>query len=215
MENPTVQSKNEMRSKILQHAGYKSGKALLADVEWEVMDSRIGKALRALLSGRNQLKRAHRSHLASSSKKGDRQGMTFALDGRLVGDIGELIAAEAFHLELLGTRTKNIDAVTTAGPSKKVQVKTTFRPDSLSIKHASDYFIGLQLRDDGRFRVVYNGPAKRVMDYLRAPKAHGHAGRRYASKRLEPITLGAWATLNLAVRVPERIPRRRPNLPKD
>lgn len=210
-----MQSKNEIRSRILQRAGYASGKSLLADVDWEVMDSRIGKALRALLSGRNQLKRAHRSHLANSSHKGDRQGMTFALDGRLVGDIGELIAAEAFHLELLGTRAKNIDAVTTAGPSKKVQVKATFRPDSLSIKHAFDHFLGLQLRDDGRFRVVYNGPAKRVMDYLRAPKAHGHAGRQHASKRLEPITLGAWATLNFAVKGSDRIPRRRPRLPKD
>lgn len=134
--------------------------------------------------------------------------MTFALDGRLVGDIGELIAAEVFCLDLLGITVKDIDAVTSMGPSRRIQIKATFQNDGLSIKHGGDYFIGLQLKDDGRFRVIYDGPAKPVLDYLRAPKAHGHAGRRNAGNRLEAISLEAWAILNLAVRDSDRIPRR-------
>lgn len=134
--------------------------------------------------------------------------MTFALDGRLVGDIGELIAAEVFCLDLLGSTVKDIDAVTTMGPNRRIQIKATFQNDGLSIKHGGDYFIGLQLKDDGRFRVIYDGPAKPVLDYLRAPKAHGHAGRRNAGNRLEAISLEAWAILNLAVRDSDRIPRR-------
>jgi hypothetical protein len=47
------------------------------------------------------------------------------------------------------------------------------------------------------------------MDYLRAPKTRGHAPRQHAGNRLEPITLGAWAVLNLAVPRAARIPRRR------
>lgn len=136
--------------------------------------------------------------------------MTFALDGRLVGDIGELIAAELFCLDLLGTKTKNIDAITTVGSRWKVQIKATFQTDSLSIKHGGDHFIGLQLRNQGGFRVIYNGPATAVMNYLKAPKAAGHAGRKNAGNRLEPISLGTWAVLNLAVRDSDRVPRRNP-----
>ena len=189
-------------------SGRNSGKELLESIPWEEMSSQIGEALRALLSGRNLLREAYQAHLAKSSQKIRKQGMTFALDGRLVGDIGELIAAEVFHLDLLGTKTKDIDAVTTDGLERKVQVKATFQADGLTIKHGGDYFIGLQLNDVGKFRVIYNGPASPVMNYLKAPKAEGHTGRRNAGKSLEPISLEAWAVLNLAVTDPERIPRR-------
>jgi hypothetical protein len=203
-----VKSKNEIRSGILGLAGRNSGKELLESIPWEEMSSQIGEALRALLSGRNLLRRAYRAHLAKSSQKNRKQGMTFALDGRLVGDIGELIAAEIFSLDLLGTTTKNIDAVTTDPLERKVQVKATFQADGLSIKHGGDYFIGLQLNDAGKFRVIYNGPAAPVMNYLQAPKAEGHVGRKNAGITLEPISLEAWALLNLAVTDSERIPRR-------
>jgi hypothetical protein len=179
------------------------------------MSDQIGKALEALLSGRDQLRRAHRSHLDGSALGDHRQEMTFALDGRLVGDIGELIAAEVFCIDLLGHGERNVDAVTTTEPRRRVQIKTTFQTDSLAIKHGSDYFIGLQLNDAGRFRVVYNGPARRVMDYLHAPKAQGHAGRRNAGSRLEPISLGAWAILNLEVDDVNRIARRTPKRTPD
>lgn len=205
-----MRSKNDIRSEILRQSKFKSGNELLASISWESMSRSITEALKLFLDGQNQLMRAHQDHLASSAQKREAKKMTFALDGRLVGDIGELIAAEVFCLDLLGT-TKDIDAVTTAGPNRKVQIKATFQNDSLSIKHGGDYFIGLQLKDDGRFRVIYDGPAKSVMDYLRAPKAHGHAGRRNAGDRLEAISLEAWAILNLAVNDSDRITRRKPH----
>lgn len=208
-ERTLIYSKNAIRSEILKRSGWRSGKELLESIVWEEMSSKIGQALMALLSGQKQLREAHQSHLANSAEAKSAQEMTFALDGRLVGDIGELIAAEIFCLDLLGTRTKNVDAVTTDRLNRKVQVKATFQTDGLSIKHAGDYFIGLQLNDAGKFRVIYNGPAGGVMTYLRAPKAAGHAGRKNAGKALEPVSLEAWSVLNLAVKDSDRIPRRK------
>jgi hypothetical protein len=134
--------------------------------------------------------------------------MTFSLDGRLVGDIGELIAAEIFPLDLLGTKSKNVDAETSSGPKRRVQIKATFGEDGLSIKHGSDYFIGLQLNEQAQFRVIYNGPAKPIINYLKAPASKGKKGRTHAETRLEPISLEAWAILNLDVTDNERIPFR-------
>jgi hypothetical protein len=207
-----MQTKNRIRAEILQQSTYRSGKELLKSLLWEQMSNQISDALKVLLSGRDRLQAAYRLRLAKSVAKKRGQEMTFAFDGRLVGDIGELIAAETFCLDLLGTKTVNIDAKTTAGPSRKVQIKATFKDDSLSIKHGGDHFLGLQLDDAGRFRVIYNGPAAPVMKYLKAPKADGHPGRKNAGSKPEPISLDAWAVLNLAVADLDRIPHRKPEL---
>lgn len=206
-----MKTKNEIRSEILKRAGKRSGKEILEARPWQEMSSQIGAALKALLGGQKQLKNAYRSHLAASAHGQSHHEMTFALDGRLVGDIGELIAAEVFCLALLGTRSKNVDAVTTDHQQRVVQIKSTFQEDGLSIKHGADYFIGLQLNDTGQFRVVYNGPAEPVMAYLRAPKADGHSGRKNAGKALEPISLAAWSVLDLAVADSDRVTRRKPS----
>lgn len=205
-----MKTKNQIRSEILKSTGRRSGIESLAALPWEEMGSKIGQALRVLLDGQKQLKDAYRAHLAASAQGCSPQEMTFALDGRLVGDIGELIAAEVFDLDLKGTRSKNVDAITTGLPRREVQVKATFQEDGLSIKHGADYFIGLQLNGTGQFRVVYNGPAAPVMAYLKAPKADGHLGRKNAGKALEPISLEAWSVLDLDVADADRISRRKP-----
>jgi hypothetical protein len=203
-----MKTKNQIRSDILKRASKRSGKEILAELPWEEMSSKIGDALKALLRGQKQLRDAYQSHLAASTTGQSSPQMTFALDGRLVGDIGELIAAEVFQLDLLGTSTRNVDAITSDRTQRKVQIKATFQEDGLSIKHGADYFIGLQLNNSGQFRVAYNGPACPVMVYLEAPKADGHSGRRNAGNALEPLSLEAWAVLDLAVAEPDRIPRR-------
>jgi hypothetical protein len=204
-----MKSKNQIRSKILKGTGNRSGKDLLASVAWEEMSSKVGEALKNLLLGQQRLREAYQSHLTSYAPGRPAPRMTFALDGRLVGDIGELIAAEIFCLELLGTRSKKVDAITTVRPKRRVQIKATFQTSSLSIKHGGAHFIGLQLSEDGRFRVVYNGRANTVVNYLKAPKAAGHGGRNNAGKALEPISLEAWSVLNLAVMDTDRVPRRK------
>lgn len=202
-----MKSKSEIRAAILKQSGSRSGRQVLDAIQWEEMSDNIGNALKALLAGQAQLRDAYRSHLADSGNEKSGKLMTFALDGRLVGDIGELIAAEVFCLKLLGTKSRDIDAIATDGSDRKVQDKATFRADGLSIKHNGDYFVGLQLNDGGKFRVIYNGPARSVVEYLKAPKAEGHSGRKSAGRALEPLSLEAWAVLDLAVQDADRIPR--------
>lgn len=207
---PGLETKNSIRRRTLAGTEHRSGKAVLDDIPWQQMSNAIGSALRSLLRGRNELRKAHAAHLVKNAndKAVKDLKMTFALDGRLVGDIGELIAAEAFHIDLLGTKSRNIDAETTSGPKRKVQIKATFKDDGLAIKHGRDYFVGLQLRDDASYRVVYNGPARPVMTYLRSPASDGKSGRSEAGKSLQSISLGTWAVLNLAVPDQQRIPSR-------
>jgi len=203
-----IATKNDLRKVILNLHGMRSGREVLSALPWKAMHGSTRQALVHLLSGQEALKKRYHAHLKKNSSAGSNHEMTFALDGRLVGDIGELIAAELFPLELLGTKSKNVDAVTIGRLGKKVQIKATFKDESLTIKHGADYFIGLQLNNDGKYRIIYNGKARPVMKYLRMPKAKGHSGRAGAGTKLEPISLEAWAILNLDVALKDRIPYR-------
>lgn len=55
-----------------------------------------------------------------------RSGLTFTLDGKLVGDIAEMMVADAIDLELCRTRTPGVDGHTRDGRS--VQIKATCKP---------------------------------------------------------------------------------------
>ena len=203
-----MQSKNAMRAKALKGTGFRSGKEALAAIEWEEMSSEVRQAVKKLLSGRDELRAAHRRHIAKSAGGSKGKEMTFALDGRLVGDIGELIAAVIFDLDLMGTKEKNVDAVTRGPYGRRVQIKATFGTGTLSMKHGGDYSLALQLSEKGQFRVIYNGPASEALKYLKLPKANGHGGRQGAGKNLEPISLSAWAALDLGIDRSRRIKRK-------
>ena len=211
MPNKTIKLKTKaaVRSKILLDKKYESGKETLDQVPWEKMNGATQTALVHLLNGQKELKQRYEKHLDEIKNTTTEHRMTFALDGRLVGDIGELIAAEIFPLNLLGTKSSKVDAVTECEPMKRVQIKATFGGDSLSIKHGKDSLIAVQLNSDGSFRVVYNGHADRVMKYLKLPESVGKKGRKGAGKKLEPLSLSSWALLDLEVPAEERIQRRK------
>jgi hypothetical protein len=50
-----------------------------------------------------------------------RTGLTFTLDGKLVGDIGEMMVADALNLQLCKSRTPGVDGHETGGLSKSKQ----------------------------------------------------------------------------------------------
>lgn len=62
---------------------------------------------------------AHRALVASYATT----SLKFTLDGRLVGDIAEATAADAFGLDLCRVRTPGVDALTSDG--RTVQVKSS------------------------------------------------------------------------------------------
>lgn len=85
--------------------------------------SEKGPALK-LPKGVGALWRAHKA----LAKAHEHTGLKFTLDGRLVGDIAEVMALERFSLLRPKRRTKGVDATTRDG--KTVQVKATGKPRS-------------------------------------------------------------------------------------
>ena len=75
----------------------------------------------------------------------------FTIDGRLVGDIGEVIAELEYDLTLDKVSVPDHDAQMRDG--RRVQIKATFK-DSLTFKTCPDYYLGFKLYPDGEFEEV-------------------------------------------------------------
>lgn len=146
----------------------------------------IGEALAMLTAGVARLQQAFR-------------GRSFTLDGRLVGDIGEVIAALEYDLALSEGQTPTHDAVTADG--RNVQIKATFK-DRLAIRSLPDYLLGLKLRPDGGHEEIYNGPGRLLAEAYRHRAGFGTRQLSFPLSRLR----------ELSAQVPEsdRIPRRGP-----
>jgi hypothetical protein len=71
----------------------------------------------------------------------------FTIDGRLVGDIGEVIAALEYEVNLDEVSQPGHDAQMLDG--RRVQIKATFK-DSLTFKTLPEYYLGFKLFPDGR-----------------------------------------------------------------
>jgi len=95
----------------------------------------------------------------------------FTIDGRLVGDVGEVIAALEYDVVLHDVSQPNHDATTTDG-SRHVQIKATFK-DSLTFKTVPDFYLGFKLYADGRHEEVFNGPGKIIFERYSGRKGCG------------------------------------------
>jgi len=128
-------------------------------------------------------------------------GRHFTLDGRLIGDIGEVLAVQHYAITLTTTQTAVHDAVTADG--RKVQIKATMK-DSLTFPwgDAPDYFIGLKILEDGTPLEVYNGPGAII-------KNKALAGRKSRPKTgNHVVSIGVLARLQKSVPPNEQIPKR-------
>ena len=79
---------------------------------------------------------------------------SFTLDGKLVGDIGEVLVAEQYGLTLYGDNTPFHDGFVTGDENKKVQIKASFNNYfyfSKDLNNIPQYFIAVQLKEDGTF----------------------------------------------------------------
>ena len=85
----------------------------------------------------------------------------FTIDGRLVGDIGEVIAELEYDVILHEVSQPDHDGNTTDG--RNVQVKATFK-DSLTFKTTPDYYLGFKLYSDGRYEEIFNGPGQLIQE---------------------------------------------------
>src|SRR5579864_8849265 len=103
------------------------------------VNDNIREGLRLIFAGIDRLKQAH-----------DRR--KFTIDGRLVGDIGEVIAELEYDLTLDRVSQRDHDATDRAG--RRVQIKATFK-DSLTFKTCPDFYLGFWLKSDGSFEEVF------------------------------------------------------------
>lgn len=92
----------------------------------------------------------------------------FSIDGRLVGDIGEVIAAFDYQLQLEDTLRLPYDASFESDYDRKIQIKATFAGSTLGFKKAyaeqNLHYLGLHFHDNGEYEEVFNGPATLIYD---------------------------------------------------
>ncbi len=90
----------------------------------------------------------------------------FSLDGKLVGDIGEVLAAEKYGLKLLSENARIHDAVEiTTG--RMVQIKASFKGNfyfPYGDERIPEYYLCIQILDTGEIVEIYNGPGNFVID---------------------------------------------------
>jgi hypothetical protein len=122
----------------------------------------------------------------------------FTIDGRLVGDIGEVIAALEYDIVLEEVSRATHDAVTP--DDRNVQIKATFK-DSLTFGSVPDYYLGFKLHPDGQHEEIFNGPGRVIFDR--------YVGRKGVGVNLLSFPITELRKLSKQVPEHERIPKRK------
>jgi len=121
----------------------------------------------------------------------------FTIDGRLVGDIGEIIASLDYEVELFPVQKADHDGITP--DDRKVQIKASFK-DSLTFKTKPDYYLGLKLYRDGHYEEIYNGPGINIYNRYSHWKGIGEKLLSFPMRELKKLSNKVTAN--------ERIPKR-------
>jgi len=123
----------------------------------------------------------------------------FTLDGRLVGDIGEVLAEHAYEIQLNEGLSKHHDAKT--DDNRNVQIKSTMQ-ESLTFPtdHVPEYYLGIEISPSGEYQEIFNGPAKVIADYLK--------GRKPPKNNLHNVSVNILKKLNENVDTKDQIPKR-------
>ena len=101
--------------------------------------------------------------ITSTLRKKYKRG--FTLDGKLVGDIGEVLAAEHYNLELFPENTRVHDAVKKR-TRKYIQIKSSFLNASyFPTAHIPDYFLAIRINENGTLEELFNGPGQYIFDH--------------------------------------------------
>ena len=95
----------------------------------------------------------------------------FTLDGRLVGDIGEVLVEEAYDLELFEDVKRHHDARSADG--RLVQIKAAMKSNlTFPADHVPNYYLGVQVGPDGRFIEIFNGPGAIAWEAVKGRAAY-------------------------------------------
>lgn len=126
----------------------------------------------------------------------------FTLDGRLVGDLGEILAKLEYDIELNDGLQKHHDAKASDG--RLVQVKATMQ-NSLTFPgdHVPDYYLGVRIEHDGTLTEIFNGPGSVAYEAVK--------NRQPTKTNLHTVNINTLRRLNEEVRSKDKIPRRSKN----
>ena len=114
----------------------------------------------------------------------------FTIDGRLVGDIGEVLAEMDFDVRLFCKDTghwgapeyrKGHDGLTS--DNRRVDIKATFKRH-FAFTNEPDYCLALKLSPSGAYEVIYNGPGSLIWKQQSHRK---HIGKKQLSFSLEDL----------------------------
>ena len=123
----------------------------------------------------------------------------FTLDGRLVGDLGEILVEADYELELYEGLEKHHDGETPDG--KKVQIKATMKNSlTFPVDHIPVYYLGIKINPDGSYTEIFNGPGAIAWEAVK--------NRKPTKTNLHSVTLSALEKLNKTVSIEDRIPKR-------
>jgi len=123
----------------------------------------------------------------------------FTLDGRLVGDIGEILAEEVYDIKLFEELQKHHDATSSDG--RLVQIKATMQKNlTFPADHIPLYYIGIKIHADGSFQEIFNGPGSIAWQAVK--------NRKLTKTNLHSVSISRLLKLNAEISAEERIPRR-------
>ena len=123
----------------------------------------------------------------------------FTLDGRLVGDLGEILAEQHYDISLYEGLAKHHDGFTVDG--RKVQIKSTMKENlTFPNDHVPDFYLGLKINPDGTFEEIFNGPGEVA--------AKSIANRGHSKTNLHSVSISRLRKLNEEVDALSRIPRK-------
>ena len=123
----------------------------------------------------------------------------FTLDGRLVGDIGEVLVEDAYALPLFEDVKKHHDAESSDG--RLVQIKATMKKNlTFPADHVPNFYLGVQVHRNGSFTEVFNGPGAVAWEAVK--------GRSSPKTNLHSVSITALRKLQVRVWPEDRIPLR-------
>lgn len=124
----------------------------------------------------------------------------FTLDGRLVGDIGEVLVADRYDVALYEGQEKHYDGETSN--KRKVQIKATLKDSVIfPADFVPELYLAIKIGPDGTVRELYNGPGRVVADSL--------TNRRRPKNGLHTLSAFRLTELNTTIRGMDRVPKRR------
>jgi hypothetical protein len=121
----------------------------------------------------------------------------FTIDGRLVGDIGEILVQRDYDVTLYDKLVEGYDGKTSDG--RLVQIKATFK-NSLTFTKIPDYYLGIRINEDGTYVEIFNGPGKVIEDM------YGH--RKDFGKKQLSFSNSVLSELSKNVHSNQKIPKR-------